>query len=176
MTHRATPRHLAEGSALPRSRPLSGFSGRPLGRPQPIQPMGLTARQNECLWKIGRYIDRHGYAPGYREIARALRTQPANAHRIVQRLKERGAVLAPPGKARAVMPTNMSPRSLAIAETVFEAARACAFEGAPRRRLADALIEAGLVDPEPETPLGGEALHRELSASSWEGRKRKRGD
>lgn len=54
-----------------------------------------------------RYVARHrhseGFAPSQRDIARALNISPAGAHKLVQRLIDKGAADMTDGKARSLI-------------------------------------------------------------------------
>ncbi len=64
--------------------------------------IGLTHKQTELLDVIKEFIEEHGVAPSFDEMAAALGKGKSQIHRLVVKLVERGAIYQMKGRARAI--------------------------------------------------------------------------
>ena len=72
-----------------------------------MEPNGLTALQHETMLFVQQYVDEHGYAPSYDDIAHGLRLKArSQAHHLVSRLCERGYLRRLPHRSRALSIVN----------------------------------------------------------------------
>ena len=62
----------------------------------------LTRKQYQVLGYLDSYVDKHGYSPSYREMARDLDMSIGAVHRMVGALQERGAITMEYGKWRSI--------------------------------------------------------------------------
>lgn len=71
----------------------------------------LTARQNDCWVFLAKYIEEHGYAPSFEEMAEALNVaSKSNIHRLLDALEERGFIRRLRHRSRAIEVLRMPPR------------------------------------------------------------------
>ena len=63
---------------------------------------GLTERQRRVLEFIEFYIDKHGYPPSIRDIARRFKMTPRGAQLHLKALEKKGYISRSDGKARAI--------------------------------------------------------------------------
>lgn len=64
--------------------------------------LGISKRQQQALEAIAGYIEEHGTAPSYTEIAEMIGCNKSGAHDIVMRLVARGRIRIQPGHARSM--------------------------------------------------------------------------
>lgn len=62
----------------------------------------LTRKQCQLLEYLDSYIDREGYSPSYREMARDLETSIGAIHRMIGVLEEKGVIELEYGKWRSI--------------------------------------------------------------------------
>ncbi len=63
---------------------------------------GLTKRQEKVLEFIEEYMEKHGYPPSIRDIARRFRITPRGAQLHLMALEKKGYIIRGSGKARAI--------------------------------------------------------------------------
>ena len=62
----------------------------------------ITPKQHSVLRMVDRHIRRYGYAPSVREIASQTGRTVGAAHKILERLEERGRISRGKGQARSI--------------------------------------------------------------------------
>lgn len=67
---------------------------------------GLTKRQEKVLEFIEEYMEKHGYPPSIRDIARKFRITPRGAQIHLIALEKKGYIVRGSGKARAISLTK----------------------------------------------------------------------
>lgn len=65
---------------------------------------GLTPKQFEMYQAIDSFIDKNGYSPSYKELAKATgKANSSTAFHIIKRLERRGYVASIPGSGRSLI-------------------------------------------------------------------------
>ncbi len=101
--------------------------------PHPPPDYGLTVRQTKLLGIIEAYIEKHGVAPIYAEMAEMMGLKSKSGiHHIVQGLVHRGRIVMLRDRWRSIkIIAPISPRFLPVAGETPDAARGSAASGQP---------------------------------------------
>jgi len=63
----------------------------------------LTEQEAKCIGYLGDFLEHEGHAPSYHQIAVAIgATARSTAHKIIHQLEEKGLVIQPPNRRRAL--------------------------------------------------------------------------